>query len=525
MYSKYKKDSEIEQLKSFIADRSKQNRNRLLLLLLFTIYSLLAVLGTKDLDLFMENPILLPFFNVELPLLAFYIFVPLFIVVIHFFSLQMHANHIEYLSKQNIQVTKDIPFSIYDLPYVKNINYLKYILGTVIYGLPLSMLVILYFRFSDYQNSVISNWHLLLIFGDSVIIVYFGKHIIKYIAFLFYLSVGLFHKFFFIPLIENPLVTYKKFNLDTILKEKIYYHINISELLMPRLTIEGKNFNNDSTDILMAYKELEKNTSKPLLYYKTYKIFKNRNFIFAKFNNIRMINFSFENVNFAGATFENSMLNHDIFNKVSLIGTNIEFSDINDAQIHYCDFNKTKITYTSFNRANMDNVYFSNAFIKETFFSGISMQNVAFIKSNLNNINFKCSNSYYVYYADTNLTNSNFNGSIFINVSAINTSFKNSTLLGIYVENLRTNDFNKTFKKLSNKKLNKIEIDNLIKQCKNSYAQVWLRKSAIEQISIDNARRKLYSNLKNKNSLEWLEIMLWIDQNISNKTKDDDISP
>jgi uncharacterized protein YjbI with pentapeptide repeats len=54
---------------------------------LFGAYLILAVLGTTHRNLLLEDPIKLPIFNIDLPLITFYIIAPVFFVVFHFYFL------------------------------------------------------------------------------------------------------------------------------------------------------------------------------------------------------------------------------------------------------------------------------------------------------------------------------------------------------------------------------------------------------------------------------------------------------
>ena len=73
----------------YIIEKSKQNRNRIILLLTVTIYALMAVFGTTDEDILFLNPVQTPLIKIALPLIAFYVGMPLFILALHFNTVYM----------------------------------------------------------------------------------------------------------------------------------------------------------------------------------------------------------------------------------------------------------------------------------------------------------------------------------------------------------------------------------------------------------------------------------------------------
>jgi hypothetical protein len=72
-------------------------RNRLLFFILFAAYNFLAILGTTDKMLYMETPLKMPLLNIELPLLAFYAVMPLFLLVSYFHLLYTFHSYRNFL--------------------------------------------------------------------------------------------------------------------------------------------------------------------------------------------------------------------------------------------------------------------------------------------------------------------------------------------------------------------------------------------------------------------------------------------
>ena len=108
------------QKQSFILESIKQNRNRVLFFLAFVLYVLLTVLGTTDRDFFFESGISFPLLNIKLPLIAFYVVVPIIIILIHFNVLYLYQEHQKLLQKHS-KIKKfysSMPLGIFDMPII-----------------------------------------------------------------------------------------------------------------------------------------------------------------------------------------------------------------------------------------------------------------------------------------------------------------------------------------------------------------------------------------------------------------------
>lgn len=103
----------------FLAQKSKQNTRRILFFSLFCTYALLAVLGTTDYDILFKNPITIPGLRITLPLLTFYLVIPLAIVLLHFSILWMHERYFQELKKMPREEIEKISFSIFDLVHLE----------------------------------------------------------------------------------------------------------------------------------------------------------------------------------------------------------------------------------------------------------------------------------------------------------------------------------------------------------------------------------------------------------------------
>jgi hypothetical protein len=162
-------------------------RNRIIFFTLFCVYALLSVLATTDKDIYMLNPIKMPLLNMELPLVSFYIAIPLFLVVLQFNLLYHLKTYKESLYKAYLQNAKDVhslPKGLFEgaLLYSSNgffYKAIKFAIFAIVYIFPIITLSAFYIRFSDYQSFGISSWHLLLIVG-SIAFLFVFKNLLHF---------------------------------------------------------------------------------------------------------------------------------------------------------------------------------------------------------------------------------------------------------------------------------------------------------------------------------------------------------
>ncbi|MCK5725184.1 MAG: hypothetical protein KAH22_00010 [Thiotrichaceae bacterium] len=145
-------------------------RNRLLFFILFLSYIFLAILGTTDKMLFMQTPINMPLINIELPLVEFYIVMPLFLLVLYFHVLYTFHSYRIFLLETKVNhpaILKILPIGLYEGTLLKRDHfhrYVRFIMRLCLYVLPVLVLTAFWFRFADYQSSVISGWHISTIY-------------------------------------------------------------------------------------------------------------------------------------------------------------------------------------------------------------------------------------------------------------------------------------------------------------------------------------------------------------------------
>ncbi len=84
---KDKKDNELDALKAAVDDAASVSGGLWLSYVSAFVYLAVAAGAVTHKDLFFENPVKLPFFNVELPLVAFFFLAPILFVVVHAYTL------------------------------------------------------------------------------------------------------------------------------------------------------------------------------------------------------------------------------------------------------------------------------------------------------------------------------------------------------------------------------------------------------------------------------------------------------
>jgi len=160
---------------------SEKNRNFLFSFLAAQLYVLIAVGSTTDLHLLLSTSLFsLPVVNVKIPVVGFYLFAPLLLLVFHVNLLINLSEHVALLKKwQNAEGNSRIrfPYLINVIAYYMNKDeksFKYYIVKSIavfaIILLPLFIFVFIQIRFSDYHNMLISSFHAAIFFADFYIL-------------------------------------------------------------------------------------------------------------------------------------------------------------------------------------------------------------------------------------------------------------------------------------------------------------------------------------------------------------------
>src|SRR6266851_2889475 len=119
------KAEDLESLRDAVVDAAGIGGGLWFSYLFVLFYLAIAVGGVKHLDLLFENPVKLPFLNVDLPLIGFFVLGPLLILIVHTYVLlhfvllagKIRAFHIEQVSLVIGPLALLILFQLQFLPY------------------------------------------------------------------------------------------------------------------------------------------------------------------------------------------------------------------------------------------------------------------------------------------------------------------------------------------------------------------------------------------------------------------------
>lgn len=162
----------FEELKLALDDSSNKNRNVMFVFFLIEFYILISVLGTTDINLFL-NDSLFDIRYIQLNLKLFYIIAPGVLVALHFnllINLLEHAKALhqwrKYWESEGSKHDNLLTAFMFNTraKYDKNnktINfYLVHLMAVIMVSLlPLSLLVLTLWKFASYQSFEITLWH------------------------------------------------------------------------------------------------------------------------------------------------------------------------------------------------------------------------------------------------------------------------------------------------------------------------------------------------------------------------------
>ena len=169
-----------EELRAEAAQSSEKNRNFFIATLGLQLYVQVIVASTTDLQILLLNEgIRLPFVDVYVPLLGFYIAAPLFVLAMHFNLLQNLESHLYKLRgwanacPDNVPRHRIQPF-IFDFALLERdgrltgmVRFFTYLL--VLWLTPFTLLMILW-RMTDFQELWLTGWHYFVFLVDMLII-------------------------------------------------------------------------------------------------------------------------------------------------------------------------------------------------------------------------------------------------------------------------------------------------------------------------------------------------------------------
>jgi len=371
----------------FLAQKSKQNTRRILLFSLFCTYALLAVLGTTDYDLLLKKPIEIPGLKITLPLLTFYFVTPLVIMVLHFAVLWTYEYYLQELKKTPRQKIEKIPFSIFDLTYLRMSIVLECGINFLIYFFPLTVLTVFFLRFADYQSHFFTTWHLICITLNLLSVLHLMKRYSMYLYIgvsIYYFLILLFFTFF-ICFLKNPLAFSNK---------AIFYGLPVSKNVLfsfiPYLEVTHCNLN-EKFDLnqAKAYRELEdkKEYQKPFLFYTTKGNLYGRRLIFADLSHTKMVNFDFRKADLRGASLKGSKLHFSLF-----LDAKLQTADLYRASLHGAILIKANLQKADLSEANLQKANLFEANLQKADLSLANLQKADLSLANLQKADLSLAN-------------------------------------------------------------------------------------------------------------------------------------
>lgn len=171
-----KRDVEREDLAKLVKDSTDKNRQFFVLYIGLWLYVLSMVVTTTDQMLLDPSQgIKLPFVDVPLPLLGFYWVAPLFLIAIHLNLLQNLESHhyklMRWCKACGGEVPRsEIPAFLFDYHWLERGSKMEWLVRTSSHFLFLQSgpfaLGVLMWRFTDYQDIIITSWHFLAFVVD-----------------------------------------------------------------------------------------------------------------------------------------------------------------------------------------------------------------------------------------------------------------------------------------------------------------------------------------------------------------------
>lgn len=171
----------LEELDRIVENSSEKNRNFFIAYLGLLIYVQAIVFSTTDLQLLVSTEGLrLPIIDLNVPLVGFYVVVPIFIIALHFNFLQnLESHHYKLMRWQEAHPDGQVPRSriqpfLFDYavlergsllePWVRAANTL------LVLNLAPITLGLLLLRYSDRQDGWVTVWHWLAFFFDTYLV-------------------------------------------------------------------------------------------------------------------------------------------------------------------------------------------------------------------------------------------------------------------------------------------------------------------------------------------------------------------
>jgi len=175
--SETKRAVELARLDKIVEDSSEKNRNFFAAYLGILIYVQAIVFSTTDLNLLLSTEGLkMPIIDLTVPLIGFYVVIPLFVIALHFnFMQNLESHHYKLMRWQEATLGGKVsrssiqPF-LFDFAILEKegqmVRWVGWANSLLCYNFAPITLGLLLIRFSDIQNPLVTVWHYLAFFFD-----------------------------------------------------------------------------------------------------------------------------------------------------------------------------------------------------------------------------------------------------------------------------------------------------------------------------------------------------------------------
>ena len=454
----------LKEIRKTINISSSKNNNFLIFFTIFILYILISVLGTSDLMLLLpEHMFKMPLINFDLDLISFYILAPIMLFLLHFNIL---FNYNMYLKKVDIHNNKfdmeTIDPSVYGYAYTLANSgiggfLINLFLWIWIYIIPLIVLIFIYLRFADYHDHWITLFHLLIVFGDIIIIflsfyynnihlkhqqtsIRFLSYIFRILLFLVFILGELHYSFIFAPVIKKmdpriKLVLDKK-NCDTNISQMYNFiftkdkNITMPANCFPRLVVNETEMAKISHSALYLPRSLVENDNKNR---KQSNIEKEKQLILEYGTRSNLAHRNLRYANLYGSILTRADLSHSDLRASDLRKSHLQATKLIDAKLQHAQLIGAKLNKADLEDANLTNANLTGAVIKNAQLSKSTLNNATmngakleksdFLKANLTSANFINANLPYSIFSEANLTSA-----IFIKANLTSANFIKATL-------------------------------------------------------------------------------------------------
>lgn len=171
---------DAEAIEESVAISSEKNRNFFSVTLFAFLFLLIVILQTTDSELLIGKNVHLPIFEIGIPLFAFCIITPLLVLALHFNLLQNIELHFfklccwsKLFPSQQVPRLRVFPFVFDIAAFDKKVKFpliTAFVTQLLVFWIGPIILVILLWRFSDYQDLRVTAWHSFLLVFDLYIV-------------------------------------------------------------------------------------------------------------------------------------------------------------------------------------------------------------------------------------------------------------------------------------------------------------------------------------------------------------------